>query len=373
MKILFACGGTGGHINPAIAVASYIKSQHPKAEILFAGNPKGMEANLVPRAGFDFVPIEIMGLQRKINLRNIKYNAKSLVCLMKSGSRARKILRDFKPDIVMGTGGYVSAPILHTAHKMGIKTIAHEQNAYPGIANKYSFKFVDMILLAVEEAAKFIPNNRPYIVTGNPIRQEILEADRHKARESLGIGQRKCLLTFGGSLGAARINEAVADIISWHENRQDIYHIHATGKLAAESFPQLLKDRGIKYQEINHLSIKDYIHNMADCLAAADIVVARSGAITLSELQGSGKASILIPSPNVAENHQYHNAMVMVNKEAALLIEEKNLNKKVIIQSLSSLVEDSDLIKKISQNAKAMAINDTSAIIYAEIVKLLDQ
>ncbi len=373
MKILFACGGTGGHINPAIAVANYIKSKDPKAQILFAGNPNGMEARLVPQAGFSFVPIEIMGLQRKINMRNIRYNVKSLLCLMTANKKAKKIIKEFSPDIVMGTGGYVSAPILYTAHKLGVKTVAHEQNAYPGIANKMSFKFVDSILLAVEEVKKYLPEGKKYTVTGNPIRQEIIFADREKARAELGVSDKICLLTFGGSLGAAKINEAVTDIISWHKNRNDIYHIHATGKGGAESFPNLLLKRGINHTEISHLDIRDYINNMADCLAASDLVICRSGAITLSELQAAGKASMLIPSPNVAENHQYHNAKILKDHGAAVLIEEKDLKENLIISEIEKLIENPKLLEKLGENAAKMAVLDSNERIYSEILKILSR
>ena len=165
MKILFACGGTGGHINPAIAVANYIKNIYPDAEILFAGNPIGMESRLVPKAGFDFTPIEVLGFERYICMRNIKHNIKAVKCLLTCKKRAKEIISDFAPDVVVGTGGYVSAPILRTAHDMGIKTVAHEQNAYPGVSNKLNFKFADKILLAVEEAEKYLPKGRNYIVT----------------------------------------------------------------------------------------------------------------------------------------------------------------------------------------------------------------
>ena len=370
MKILFACGGTGGHINPAIAVANYIKSLYPDTEILFAGNPKGMEARLVPAAGFDFAPIEIMGFERYICMRNIKHNIKAVKCLLTCRKRAKEIINEFSPDVVVGTGGYVSAPILKTAHEMGIKTAAHEQNAYPGVSNKLNFKFADKILLAVEAAKKYLPEGRDYIITGNPVREEIIMADREKAREKFNIGDRKCILTFGGSLGAGKVNEAVADIIEWHSQRDDIYHIHATGKKGYEGFFKLLDEKKINYKN-GHTEIREYINDMAECMAAADLVISRSGAISLSEIQAAGKASILIPSPNVAENHQYHNAKVLADQNAAYLIEEKDLNRESIIKAVEEILDNPEIMKVLSKNAAAMAYLDANKRISENILELI--
>lgn len=371
MKIVFACGGTAGHINPAIAVASYIKERHPDADILFIGNPNGMEHTLVPKAGFAFEPVEIMGVQRQLNWRNIKYNAKSMVCLATCGNKIKKILRDFNPDVAMGTGGYVSGPVLQQAHHMGIKTLCHEQNAFPGVANKLAAKFVDKVLLAVEEAVPYMDKKANCIVTGNPVREEILFASREKARAKYGITEQLSLLTFGGSLGARRINEAVADLIAWHHDKGEIHHIHATGAYGVELLPTLLKERSVNLQGNKSILIKEYIDDMADCLAAADLVICRAGAITLSELEMAGKASILIPSPNVAANHQYHNAMVLKNHDAAMLIEEKDLTGAQLIEAVQTLMEDRTRLQVLGNNASKLAIPDANERIYNELMALI--
>ena len=224
MNILFACGGTGGHINPAIAVAGTLKARHPEANILFVGNPRGMEAKLVPKAGYNFYPIRIMGFQRQLNWFNIKYNLRSMGCFISCGPKIRKLIREFQPDVVMGTGGYVSGMVLEKAHAMGVKTICHEQNAYPGVSNRMTAKFADKVLLAVEDAKEHMPPSMDYAVTGNPVREDIIFADRERARKALGVGDRFCILTFGGSLGARRINEAVADLMAWHCGGPDSPH-----------------------------------------------------------------------------------------------------------------------------------------------------
>lgn len=371
MRILFACGGTGGHINPAIAVASYIRSNYPDAVIQFAGSPKGMEAKLVTKAGFDFAPIIIKGIQRQLTWKNIKYNISSLFYLTTASARAEKLIKNFSPDIVVGTGGYVSGPILRKAAKMGIKTISHESNAFPGVTTKLLAKYVDKILLAVPEAKKYLPENCQYSVTGNPVRESIIFADRKKAREKYHLSDDTiCLLSFGGSQGARRMNEAMADLMVWEQGK-NIRHIHATGIYGVDVFPQMLKDKGLDPQNLPTADIREYINDMDDCLAAADLVIGRSGAMTLSELEASGRASILIPSPNVAENHQYHNAMVLQNHNAAIVIEEKNLNGQNLCQIVEDLVNDKARLEAFGKNARKLAILDANQKITEEIMNLL--
>ncbi len=371
MKILFACGGTAGHINPALAVAAYIKGRHPQADIRIAGNPKGMEARLVPQAGFPFLPIEIMGFQRQLNWFNIKYNFRSIGCFMLSGSRSRTLIRNFDPDVIVGTGGYVSGPILYQGAKMGYKTVAHEQNAFPGVTTKMLAKHVDSMLLAVEEAKRHLAPRNDYVITGNPIRGEIVFANREEARKALGVGKEQiCILSFGGSLGARCINEAVSGLIAADYRDPHIHHIHATGRYGVELFPRLLQQEGVNYEGNPRLDIREYIDNMPLCLAAADLVICRAGAITLSELEAAGRASILIPSPNVAENHQYHNAMVLADKQAAVVIEEKNLTPKLLAQTVAELTQNSNRLAELGQNARSIAIIDANDRIYEEIMRV---
>lgn len=369
-KILFACGGTAGHINPALAVAGTVKEQYPDTEILFAGNPRGMEAKLVPRAGFRFVPIEIQGFQRKPSFRNLKYNLRSVGLLTTASRKAKRIILEFGPDVVMGTGGYVSGPVVRSAAKLGLRTVTHEQNAFPGVTTKLLCKYVDKVLLAVPEAKEYLPAGREYIVTGNPVRPEILLANQEEARRQLGVGDRLCLLSFGGSLGAMRVNQAVADVMAWHARAGSIHHIHATGQYGTELFPRLLREKGVEYEKNPHLDIREYIHDMPRCLAAADLVICRAGAISLSELEAAGRASILIPSPNVAENHQYHNAMVLANKNAAIVIEEKDLTGELLSGTIQELLEDPQELRNLSGNAGAMAIADAARRISGELCQL---
>ena len=371
LKILFACGGTAGHINPALAVAGLLRERQPGCDILFAGNPKGMEAKLVPAAGYDFAPIEVLGFQRKLSFNNLGNNLMAVRYLLTASGKARWIIRNFAPDICMGTGGYVSGPVVRMAAKMGIPTLTHEQNAFPGVTTRLLCKYVDKALLAVPSAADYLPAGVKTVVTGNPVRGEVLTADREKSREKLGVGDKICLLSFGGSLGARRINEAIAEVMAWHHDKGIIHHIHATGQYGVELFPKLLAEKGVAVSGNQNIDLRAYIDDMPDCLAGADLVICRAGAISISELQAVGRASILIPSPNVAGNHQYYNAKLLAQRGAAVLIEEKDLAGPKLIEVIKRLVGNPGELSSIGQAAAGMAITDAGARICKEIEKLL--
>ena len=374
MKVLFACGGTAGHINPGLSIAAALGSRCPDIQIRFAGNPDGMEARLVPGAGFEFVPFRAMGIQRRLTPYNIYRNAKSVCLLLTAQARAKKVIRAFGPDLVVGTGGYVSGPILLTAAKMGIPTATHEQNAFPGVTTKLLAKQVDKVLLAVEKAKEYLPKEAAgkCIVTGNPVRPEILTERREEARRKCGVPEGKlCILSFGGSLGAQRVNEAVADVMAWHIKEGKLHHIHATGQYGVELLPRLLQDRKVPYSDNPCLDIREYIDDMPACLAAADLVICRAGASTLSELEAAGRASILIPSPNVAENHQYHNAMVLQNAGAAVVLEEKDLTGEALVKLVQELTASSARLEELGENARRIAAPNAVEVIADEVLGLV--
>lgn len=367
MNILFAGGGTGGHINPALAIAGYLKKQVPDAKISFIGNSGGMEASLVPAAGYDFYGISVAGFQRKLTLNNIKRNISAFFLMFTSSVESGKLLKKVKPDIVVGTGGYVSGPVLRKAAKMGIATVIQEQNAFPGMTTKALAPMVDRVMLAMPEAEKYLKPKNPAVVTGNPIRDEILAADRAASRKTLGLDDRPMILSFGGSLGAKRLNEAIADVMQWHHGEAKYYHFHATGKFGIKWMPELLREKGVLPDENPQIHVQEYIDNMDVLMSAADLVICRSGAITLSELQALGKAAILIPSPNVAENHQYHNAMALVNRGAAAVIEEKDLTSELLINKISEILGDKEALEKMGKASKSGAILDSNEKIYKVI------
>jgi UDP-N-acetylglucosamine--N-acetylmuramyl-(pentapeptide) pyrophosphoryl-undecaprenol N-acetylglucosamine transferase len=360
MKVLFAGGGTAGHINPALAVAGYLRENEPDTQILYIGAKGGMEERLVPSAGFAFKSITVAGFQRKLSWKNVKRNAAAAVHVFTASREARKIIREFQPDICIGTGGYVAGPVIREATKLKIPSLIHEQNAYPGVTNKMLSKRADRTMLAVADAQKYLAPEARCVLTGNPVRQEVIRADRKEARRKLGLDERPVILSFGGSLGARTINEAVAGLIASSVKTGRFQHIHAYGQWG-KWFPNLLKEKGVDLDKHPELDVREYINDMPDCLAAADLVICRAGAITLSELQAQGRASILIPSPNVAENHQYHNAMAMVNRGAAAILEEKDLTPESLCRKVDELFASPDTIRSLSENAKKMAITDANA------------
>lgn len=368
MHILFAGGGTAGHINPALAVAGYIREQHPDAHISYIGTADKLESKLVPEKGYNFRTIDVAGFQRKLSLKNVGRNISAVRKMFTSSIDARKILKELQPDVVVGTGGYVSGPVLREASNLGIKTAIHEQNAFPGVTTKMLADKVNAVMLAMPEAEKYMKLNKKPIVTGNPVRRELLKLDRKKAREILGFDDRPLILSFGGSLGARRLNEAVEELIKWHNGTDKFYHIHGTGKIGYNAMISHLNDTGTTLSDT--VEIREYISDMDVCMAAADLVICRAGAITLSELEVCGKPSVLIPSPYVAENHQYHNAMTLKRCGAAEVIEEKELTGKKLIDTVGNLIENKPKLKKMSDCAKKNAIDDANERIYEVIMQL---
>jgi UDP-N-acetylglucosamine--N-acetylmuramyl-(pentapeptide) pyrophosphoryl-undecaprenol N-acetylglucosamine transferase len=370
MKVLLAGGGTAGHINPALAIAGYIKNKRNDAEFLFIGNRGGMEQRLVPQAGFEIKSITISGFKRSFSPKSMLENVKTVSRTFTSSREAKKIIAEFKPDICIGTGGYVSGPVIRTAAKMGIPCIIHEQNAYPGITNKMLAKSVKKVMLAVPDAKKYFDKNVDSVITGNPVRQEILTAKKEESRKELGLDNRPVVLSFGGSLGARKINEAVADLVARSGIDGRYQHIHAYGSYG-DWFPQLVEEKGTDIADCSNLDIRPYIDNMPTCMAAADLVICRAGAITLSEIQAMGKPAILIPSPNVAENHQYHNAMALVNAGAADIIEEKDLTGAALMRKTDKMLLNPEKLEKYSENSRKMAITDANERIYSVVKKVL--
>ncbi len=368
MHILFAGGGTAGHINPALAVAGYIKEKHPDAVISYIGTSDKLEATLVPQKGYDFHTIEVAGFQRKLSPQNVVKNISAAAKAVTSSIEAKKILKELKPDVVVGTGGYVSGPVLRDAVKLGIKTAIHEQNAFPGVTTKMLAKNVDAVMLAMPQAKKYLKLDKEPVITGNPVRGELLSITREQARKKLGFDDRPMILSFGGSLGARHINEAVEGLIGWHNGTDKFYHIHGTGKSGYKAMLTHLEEKNIKL--CDGVTVREYIDDMDVCMAAADLVICRAGAITLSELGACAKPSVLIPSPYVAENHQYHNAMTLKNCGAAEVIEEKDLTAEKLIDAVSGIIENKPKLKQMAESARKNAIVDANERIYEVIMKL---
>ena len=371
MKAIFAAGGTAGHINPALAIADKLKSVFPDAEIMFIGTPQGMEARLVTKAGYNFTPVEMAGFQRHISIQNIGRNAKAAYLYFFAAKRAvRKILKEFQPDIVIGTGGYVTGTVLGQAAALGIKTVTHESNSYPGMATKMLAKKADKVLLATADAEKYLSSTEHCVVTGNPLRSNIKIEERSAARKRLGLPDQFTILSFGGSLGANRITEAVAELIAWEEKTGGINHIHSYGGKGKELFYSALEQSGAHEDKSKHI-FRDYIDKMYTCMCAADLIISRAGAMTITELMAIGRPAVLVPYPNAAENHQYYNALTLSNAHAAILIEDKDLTKARLVEEVSELYNDRGRLALMEENSRRSAKNDAADRILGEIIDLL--
>lgn len=369
MNVIIAAGGTAGHINPGLAIAEKIKKENPSANIMFVGRKQGMEYKLVTQAGYKFSHMEVTGFQRSFSPENIKRNFITVKNLLTANKAADKILNEFKPDLVIGTGGYVSGPIVQRAAKRKIKTALHEQNAFAGVTNKILSKKVDKVFVATEKASKYMAFPERCIVCGNPVREEIKKADVKSAKKEIGAEGKLVVLSFGGSLGAAAINKAMQELALHNKDRQDIIHHHVVGRYDDGNFKKFLQENKIDNPE--KIVVHEYLYDIAKYMAAADIIICRCGALTIAEISCMGKASILIPSPNVAENHQYYNGKVLSDIDAAILIEEKDLNQKSIIENFEKLYNNPQLIKEMGYKAKQAYNLDCVDIIYNNLAQML--
>lgn len=368
MKVLFSGGGTAGHINPALAIAGYLKKTVPDIEILFAGSKSGMEGDLVPRAGFAIENVSSKGLSRGFSFEDIARNIKSIFFNIVAFAEAARIINRFKPDIVIGTGGYVSFHIVHTAAKKGIPTIIHEQNAIPGMTTKLLAKRASRIMISFAESTQHFEHKDKLVLTGNPVRPEILYASREEARKKLGIGDEPFILSFFGSLGARFMNGIMAEFIK-EEVKSGFFvrHTHVTGKEGYKWVPAKIAELGVDLDNSKNIDVIEYAYNMDEYLAAADIVISRAGAITASELLCAGKPSVIIPSPNVVNNHQEYNALALEKMGASKVIFEKELTAQKLFNEVKGLLEDKETLKKMSINALNSAIPDSNERIYKVI------
>ena len=367
MKILLAGGGTGGHINPAIAIANTVKANDPQAQIAFIGTKKGMENNLVGKAGYPLYHIEMRGLRRSLSLSNIK----TAYYYFTAPHKAKKLLLDYQPDVVVGTGGYLSWPLLHAAAKLGIPTAIHESNAIPGKAVKMLEKEVDRIYINFPTTAEAFEEKEKVLCVGNPLITLPDTKEERGLREKLGIPKtaKKILLSFGGSLGAERVNEEILALMRDEiANRPEIFHIHATGKIEYEAAMAKAQEYGLT--EKPNIRLLEYIYDMPLWEKAADLVICRAGAMTIAEMALLGKACILIPSPNVANNHQYENAKRLADAGAAVLHEEKHLQPGVLAASVLEILGNEKTASALSTSIQAFAKPNAANDIYNDLVSL---
>ena len=372
MKVVIAAAGTAGHINPGLAIANKIKQEEPKSEITFIGTTRGLENDLVPRAGFKLKTIDAYGLSKKLTIENIKKMYKTL----KGYGEAKKILKDLKPDIVIGTGGYICGATILAAHNLKIPTMLHESNSFPGKAVKMLAKKTDIILISFEDAKERIPNAKKIVHTGTPVKikkQEYTNSQIEKIKKELGLNNEKPLvLIFGGSQGAQKINEAIMGIIKNKLNKE-YQIIWATGPKQYDIIKEKLEDANININYIENTKIVPYIYNMEEIMNVSDLIVSRSGAMTITEIANLAKPSILVPLPNVSGDHQMYNAKVLANKNAAIIIKNDELNTVDLNTKIEEIVLNKNKKEEMGKNAFKVSTKNVEEKIWQEIKELINK
>lgn len=372
MKVVIAAAGTGGHINPGIAIANKIMEKEPDSKIIFIGTPRGLENDLVPRAGYELKTIDAYGINRKINLDNIKRLYKTT----KSVGEAKKILKEFKPDVVIGTGGYICVSVGIAANRLKIPIVLHESNAFPGVAIKLLSKKAKAVLLGFEDAKTRLPKAKNVVVTGTPTKiksSKLTDEEKANLRSALMLkSELPLVLVFGGSQGARSINNAIIGIIENKLNK-NYQIIWAAGKGNFENIKQQLAEKNMDIDNIENAKIMPYIYNMQEVMETSDLVVSRSGAMTITEISNLAKPAIFIPFPFATENHQEYNARVLEKVGAAKIILDKNLNYKNLNDTIELMVENKEQLKEMGKKAGKIANTNVEENIYNEIRNILSE
>jgi UDP-N-acetylglucosamine--N-acetylmuramyl-(pentapeptide) pyrophosphoryl-undecaprenol N-acetylglucosamine transferase len=367
MRVILSGGGTGGHIYPAVSIAKEILKQYQDAEILFIGTERGLESSIVPKEGVELLTIKVRGFQRKLSVENVLAVKESFVSLFK----VSKIIRDFKPDMVIGTGGYVCGSVLLAAALMNVPTLIHEQNAFPGVTNKILARLVDIIALNFAEAKKYLPKSNKVIVTGNPIRGNILSISKDEGLKEFGFSSElPIVFVVGGSRGAKRLNESVMLIAKQCVLKKNFQMLHMTGETQYEDMIDKYKSEDIDVHG-KYLKVMPYLYNMPHALAASDIIISRCGASTLSEITALGKPSILIPYPYATDNHQEYNARALEKNGAAIVILERDLNGDILYNEVSDMLNKPEKTNQMSKKSKELGRADAAYVIVKAAAELV--
>ena len=370
MNLIFTCGGTAGHINPAIAVANQIREKYPDCKILFIGAQGHMEEKLVPQAGYEVKCLPGSGLSRKLSAAGLKKNIHAVKCVLDAVSTCKAIFREFQPDAVIGTGGYASFPALYAAQSMKIPTCVHEANAVPGVTTKLAANRATRVLVAFEESKQYYKHPERVEAVGMPVRKEFLYTTKADARKALGLSGHIVVSAFG-SQGAKVMNETIADMMPLEQaDGFPFHHIHATGSFGREWMPQRVKDNGVDYENCSALDIREYIYDMPNELAAADVVIGRAGSATCNEIAAAGVPCILIPSPNVTNNHQEKNARLLAAGGGAVVLLEKDCTPEKLYDLVRELLNDEDRRLEMSRCLHAQAKLDSAERICAIVEEM---
>lgn len=347
LRFIVAGGGTGGHIYPALAIAQGLRGTFPDCEVFYVGTQRGLEADIVPRTGLPFKTITAAGLKRNLTVKNLP----ALVLALKGVGEAFKLIREIKPAVVVGTGGYVSGPMLLAAYLSRVPILIHEQNAFPGLTNRMFARVAGCVALTFAEASRYLPSGSKIKITGLPVREEFLRTNREDARGRLGVGARTLLFSFGGSRGAEKLNHAMVDVIRTHAGRPDMLIYHATGKVGYERFLELLSAHGIEPGVMGNITIVPFFYQIADYLAAADLVICRAGAATIAELTCLGRPGVLIPYPYATANHQEYNARALESRGAAVVISDAELTGERLLREVDSLLNHPNKLRAMAENS----------------------
>ena len=361
MNVIFTCGGTAGHINPAIAVANILKQRKPDCKILFIGAKDHMEEKLVPAAGYELIALPGSGLSRRLNLAGIKKNINAVKCVIGAVSKCKKIIRDFDADVIVGTGGYASFPALLAGSQLKVPTVVHEANAVPGLTTKMAAAVADRVLVCFDESVKHYKNPDRVEVVGMPVRQEFITTGKTEAKKLLGLEDVQVVVSAFGSQGAKVMNETVAGIFPLEqEDGFPFHHIHAVGSFGWGWMPDKVRENGVDYENCPSIDMREYIYNMPVVMAAADVVVGRAGSATCNEIAATGTPCILIPSPNVTNNHQEKNARVLEEAGGAVVILEKDCTPEVLYAEVQGLLVDEERREKMSAALRGMVKVDSA-------------
>lgn len=358
MNVIFTCGGTGGHINPAIAVANIWKERHPDSNILFIGATGHMEETLVPAAGFELRTFPTAGMSRQKNLTGIKKNVKAVSQVIQAVKGCKKIIKEFRPDVIVGTGGYASFAALMAGRLMKVPTCVHESNAMPGLTTRMAAGWADKVLICFPESAKHYKHPEKTEAVGMPVRREFLFTEKAQARAQLGLDERPLVVSTFGSQGAKMMNLATAELMKLEQEDGFPYqHIHGVGSFGWEWFPQRLRELGVDAEK---LDIREYIYNMPTVMAAADVIISRAGASSCNEIAATGTPCILIPSPNVTDNHQEKNARVLADKGGAVLLLEKECTAQRLYELIGQILSDPERIRAMSAAIAGCCVPDST-------------
>lgn len=371
MNVIFTCGGTAGHINPAISVANLLKARRSDANILFVGAEGEMETKLVPREGYRLETLKISSYSRKLTPKGVWHNLVTLKNLESAKRKADRIIRDFQPDVIVGTGGYASYPMLRQGAKRGIPTAVHEANAMPGLTTRMVADSATRIMVCFPQSKAHYKNPERVQVVGMPVRQEFIYTTRAEARTRLGLGEEPLIVSAWGSLGAREMNKLMADFLAIEvRNGCPWRHVHATGAYGWRWMPALVAEKGVDFKAHPELEMREYIHNMPDLMAAADLIITRAGASSLNEIEAAGTPCIIVPSPNVTDNHQEKNARVLESQGAALVLLEKDLTAQRLYDEVKALLADAPRRQAMGNALQKMAVVDSSERILDTIFEL---